>query len=111
MATETVGDVRADIYNRWVAPDGLMKIQGPEEVRDPYPGATLKTAANDNGILWLAYAMWLLDRSGQFGPDDRSRFNDTAERLQVAGRPDVYDRNPHRSGDRNSLDNLIDLVS
>jgi hypothetical protein len=77
--------------SKWIAEDGLMRVDLAYENddREPFPGATLRTVHNDNGILYrIVYAL--------LKPETLSKeeFKDIVKRLEHPNIPGLYLRNP-----------------
>ena len=105
----------------YFAPDGLMKLWKHEE-RECFPEAAvpLRTAANDNGILFAVYFYWLVYSAIE---DEQERtnftatsvfnllFRDAVSRLACFKGRGLFDRNPGRHDERDKLDNYVGIVS
>ena len=93
------------LNKEYTAEDGLIDLR-PEQRREPYEGQNKTTAGNDNGILFRAYAVYLLFKRGGLTSQYEQDSLESIERLrdEVSG---LTHRNPGRTGDKNSHDNLI----
>jgi len=68
--------------NAYLAEDGLMKLT-VDDNREPFPGAALKTVANDNGIYYLAiYYLLRVLKGDWFTLDERLEVGSAIERLR-----------------------------
>lgn len=101
---------KAEAYRRWVAEDGLMSL-APESFKSPYPGKTLRTCDNDNGILFLAYFHYLLEEQGMLDESDKEIADNAIQRLRHGDVLGIFDRNPGRAFDPEAHDNYNAITS
>lgn len=99
--------LKAEWLAHWKAEDGLGLINFGEE-RPPYPGATLKTASNDNGSMFRVIQAVLLKRKGALTWGDWLDVDAMIWRLRLSR--GNFARNPKRT-DPERLDNYCAIAS
>ena len=108
MSDEIFEQYVREFKEKWVALDGLALL-APRQVRTPYPGHSLLTASNDNGIYFLAIAFLLIHKTRPLLIEEKDWLKRALNELYSDGFP--TSRNPGRVSeseiDLNSFDNFI----
>lgn len=94
----------------YLAEDGLGLLF-IKNTRGPFPGHTLGTADNDNGIIFAALGYWLGHIHEVSYQADKVRFQQTMKRLRLPSYTGYFLRNPGRVNRHESHDNYAAIVS
>ena len=105
-------ELKKQFIDNWIAQDGLgllnHKVQAGD--RAPFPGRDLRTAGNDNGILFVTYFYFVCHAHGILDEADRVRWTRAVAGLRRKNGPvGMFDRNPGRGG-HDSHDNYIAIA-
>jgi hypothetical protein len=107
---QTLDDIIAEAKEKWIAPDGLMRLDLEQDFMPPYPGQSLDTVYNENGILFLAYfCLTLIDK----GVDPKTVF--TREHIEAViarleEEPGLLNRHPGNNKRNEAHDNYVGAI-
>lgn len=103
-------EAKKRFFRDYVSEDGLGLLKKGED-HDPHPPSKLRTAGNDNGILFLAYALTLCDHHHLL--DDLDRAHVDFALSQIEKEPGLFERHPNAPlKDRvEGLDNYVGVVA
>lgn len=99
--------LKAEWQENWQAEDGTGLIHFRAD-REPYPGATKRTAGNDNGPLFRIIADALFKKRGVLVWKDWLNTQEMLNAIRLE--PGIYARNPNRR-DLEALDDYCAIVS
>lgn len=97
-----------EIKDKWIAQDGLMRLDAADD-REPFPGSTMRTVKNQNGLMFLAEVIQSLRDKGIDPFDDlRQEARFAIFNCQVA--PGLFARNKGNDVFMDSHDNMLGIM-
>ena len=103
-------EIKDEFYKNWIAPDCLVKLDA-NDTHAPFEGQTLDTVNNDNGILYLAYAMAMFHKLGIADYKDSVTSMRALNNIAVPGLAGLYHRRPGLDFVLDSHDNMVGQVA
>lgn len=100
---------------RWFAEDGLMRLD-PDDDREPFPGQTLRTVKNENGIYFRGHEILLNDALDGWRAEDGNPYDNgwswyqTVLRLQSQTHLGIFYRHPGNLERDEAHDNYVAIA-